>query len=458
MSDTVAVVGGGITGLSAALTLSRALPPDVGVTVIEARDRLGGVIRTDHAGGALIEAGPDWFVTHRPEAVELCTDLGLEGDLVAPAVSGIQIWSRGQLRPLPDGFVRGIPSSARDILGCDHLSLAGRVRALADLGWPRRLANGDRSIGDFVRRRFGREVLERLVDPILAASRSGAADEMSLAAGAPEIDAAARSRRSVMRALSANREAGPAPGFLGIRGGMQRLIDALRKELRAAEVRTGTAVVGLAGGDTGYAVKVADGSRLTARGVVLAVPAYAAAALLTELDAEAARLLGGIEYAPAGVIGLVYPPGAVTVPAGPSGFLVPSSEKRVLAACAWFSSKWRHSTPPHGGTVVRCFVGGGGLELPDDDLAGAVQAELAAAAGIDADPGTVHIVRWDRALPVYAVGHLDRVAAVRRALRRHRRLAVAGAGYEGSGLPACIAAGREAALGIAATLNDTVRR
>jgi oxygen-dependent protoporphyrinogen oxidase len=449
LTTTVAVVGGGITGLTAALTAMRS---GSRVVLIEAAERLGGKIRTDSVAGAHVEAGADWFVTNRPEALELCRELGLEDELVPPAVGGVHVWSRGRLRPFPTGFVRGIPTSAGAVLRCDFLSWSGRLRALADLAWPRRLTGDDLSIGEFVRRRFGREVLERLVDPMLAASRSGAADDMSLAAGAPEIDSAARSHRSVMRALGGNIETDS--GFVGLRGGMQQLIDALQRALGAADVRTGTQVVGLAKTGGGYALELADGEAIVADGVILAVPAFAVASLLGEVSAEAAAVLRTIDYAPAVVVGLVYDSANLAVPREASGFLVPSSDRRVLTAAAWFSAKWPHAAPPDGGTVIRCFAGDAALGLDDGDLVAAIRSELGEIAGIHVDPRAAHVVRWERALPLYTVGHLTRVAAARDALSDYPGLAIAGAGYEGSGLPACIAQGQDAARRVVGTISE----
>ena len=443
MTTTVAVVGGGITGLTAALTATRLLPAGSRVVLLEAHDRLGGKIRTDVVDGAEVEAGPDWFVTQRPEALDLCAELGLADDLVAPAVGGVHVWSRGQLKPWPSGFVRGIPTSAGRVLACDYLSLPGRVRALADLAWPRRLTGDDVSIGAFVRRRFGHEVLDRLVDPMLAASRSGAADEMSLAAGAPEIDAVARAHTSVMRALRA--DPGGGPGFAGLTGGMERLVDALRQVLGDAEIRTRARAESVVRTSRGYTLELAGGEAVDADGVVLAVPSFEAAKLLRALSAEASAALRTIDYAPAVVVGLVYGPGDVRAPDDASGFLIPTSDRRVLTAAAWFSSKWPHAAPPDGGSVVRCFAGEAALDLDDGDLVDSLRVELATIAGVSATPRATHVVRWERALPLYAVGHLTRVEAARRALEAHPGLAVAGAGLEGSGLPACIAQGRAAA-------------
>jgi protoporphyrinogen/coproporphyrinogen III oxidase len=455
VSRTFVVVGGGITGLSAAYELTLRARRGDRILLVEATGRLGGKIRTDTIGGALVEAGPDWFVTRQPAALELCEELGLGEDIVAPSIMGVRIWSRGKLRPLPPGFVRGVPGSPLAVLRSRHLSPVGAVRALGDLVLPGRLSGPDISIGALIRRRFGAEVLERLVDPMLAASRSGHAGDMSLAAGAPEIDEVARSNRSVMLALRRSarspegQEGHPKGAFVGVRGGMQRLVDTLVNRLAEAEIRTGARVEEVSSGPGGGYVVVLPGGPLEADGVVLAVPAPAASSLLRNLSPRAAEELEGIVYASVAVIGLVYDPGVVAVPPDVSGWLVPSSEGRLLTGCAWFSGKWPHSAPPDGGEVLRCFAGraAGDPATGHDDaeLVRRACAEIEDVIGLTARPRAWAVARWDDALPQYAVGHLDRMARVEHHLEHHRGLIIAGAGYRGSGLPDCIAGGRAAA-------------
>jgi oxygen-dependent protoporphyrinogen oxidase len=458
----IAVIGGGITGLSAAYELATIAPPQARLLLFEASGRLGGKVRTDAVDGVLTEAGPDSFLVREPWARELCDKLGLGDDLVAPAVFGAAILHRGRLRRLPEGFAYGMPSRPLGALRTGLLSPLGALRAAGDLFLPGPLRGPDVSIGDFVRRRFGRQVLERLVDPLLAGTRAGTPDGLGLAAAAPPIDALARRHRSVIAGLHAARRAGELesgpPPFLGIRGGMQRLTDELSRALASrVDTRTNAAVASVKATADGFSLTTAAQETLTAAGIVIAVPAFAASPLLGELDAGAARELRAIEHASVAVVTLVYSPGSFETLRGISGILVPSSEGRTIAAATFFDTKWPHAAPSDGRRIVRCVIGRSGthpaLELADDALAARAHADLRDALGIVAEPIGSLVVRWERGLAQYSVGHLERISRVERALSRHGAVALPGSGYRGSGLPDCIRQGRDAARRVLGALE-----
>ena len=443
---TVAVVGGGIAGLVAARTLVRAR---LRVVVFEADARLGGKIRTDRLEGRVAEAGPDSFLVREPDAERLCADLGV-GDLVSPAAFGAHVWWRERLRALPEGYVLGVPASPLAALRSGILSPRGVGRALGDLFMPGPLEGPDISVGALIRRRFGEEVLQRLVDPVLAGTRAGDPDDMSLAAAAPQIDAAARSHRSVLVGLmrAGGSAAARAPRFRAPRAGMGTVVDALSDELAGrADLHLGCAVQAIDRSASGYALR-AGTERVLADGVVVAVPAFAAAKLLAPVSRVAARELSGIAYASIALVSLVYPPGAGTLPPTGSGILVPSSERRLIAGCTWTSRKWHHLAPRDGALSLRCFVGRAGnhpgLELDDHQLVRSADGELRAALRLRAGPRASSVVRWRDAIPQYSVGHNARVDRVERALG-DQPLALAGAAYRGSGLPECIRQGEAAA-------------
>jgi oxygen-dependent protoporphyrinogen oxidase len=450
MTPPLVVIGGGITGLVAAQTLVRRAPRGTSIVLVDEGDRLGGKIRTHRLDGAAIEAGPDWFLTRGDVLRLLCKDLGIESQIVEPAASGALIWSRDGFVPVPAGFVRGVPASVGGLLASGQLSIAGRLRGLGDLVLSGPLRGPDISVGALVRRRFGHELLGRLVDPIMAASRSGAVDDLSLAAAAPEIDAAARGSRSVMRGLK-RVISGPNEGplFAGLAGGMDTLVRALAEDLGATEVRLGERLVSVEERESGYELGFATGVTLEAAGLVLALPAPVAGKVLEPLDVRLADEIGSIRYAGAAVVSLVYPRGAVVAPRDASGFLVPSDECRLVTACAWYSSKWANARPRDGSFVVRCFAGRSpedpALRLSEADLVDRVANEFSLATGVQASPRSAFVNRDQHALPVYEVGHLDKVKVIETLVARHPRLALAGASYRGSGLTDCVAGGRAAA-------------
>jgi oxygen-dependent protoporphyrinogen oxidase len=309
---------------------------------------------------------------------------------------------------------------------------------------PGPLSGPDVAVGPFIRKRFGSEVLERMVDPILAGTRAGDPDKLSLSACMPQIDQAARAKRSVMSGLP--RASGPPP-FLAPKGGMSRLIDALAASLEDTDVRMNQPVRAVHPGADGYRLTLDDGE-IDARSLVLAVPAPAAADLVHDFAPDAAQGLRELTHASVAAVTLVYPSGALTLPSGTSGFLVPNEAGRLLSAGTWWSLKWPDSTPPDR-TVVRAFVGrsSGDAAVEDDDEALIEKAarEIARLVGTRAGhvAGAVH--RWPKGLPQYEVGHAERIEGIERALYPHPGVILAGADYRGTGIPDCVRQGRAAA-------------
>ncbi|MGH2747254.1 MAG: protoporphyrinogen oxidase [Actinomycetota bacterium] len=452
----VAVVGGGIAGLVATRKLVRS---GLNVSLLEESDRLGGKIATEAVDDVEIDAGPDSFLARDPAAVELCRDLGLGDQLVSPAVFGAYVWLGRDLRKVPAGFPYGLPVAPAAAWRTGVLTARGAARAAADLVLPNRLSDSDVSIGEFVRSRFGDEALERLVDPLLAGTRAGRADDISLRAATPQIDALARSDRSVIRAVRRERrrgrlESGPPP-FLAVKGGIVRVVDRLQDELEGkADVHAGRRVTRVGVERGRYRLETTDGS-IVSDAVILAVPAFVAANLLEEALPDAAALLARVEYASVAVATLVFPPRSFAPPRGGSGFLVPSGAGRTVAACTWYSTKWPHAAPVDGRQIVRAFVGraagDGALAASDDELIARVAGELHDAMGFAEPPVARALTRWERALPQYAVGHAERMDEIEALLPP--AMAVAGAGYRGSGLPDCIRQAQQAAAHIRATLE-----
>ena len=450
--ETIAVIGGGITGLVAARALANYAVPTTKVVLYEATDRLGGKIRTESFAGGTIEAGPDSFLAREPEAVDLCRELGLEDELISPEVFGAALWAGDELHRFPADTFFGLPATPAAALKARVLSPAGRARALGDLVVSGPLTAKDISVGDFVTRRFGAEVLERLVDPLLAGTRAGRTDEMSLAAALPHIDALARKHRSVMRALARERRTQPnlsgPPPFLGIRGGMKRLVDALVNEISPAiELATGTPIESIRRVHNGYELRL-KGRDVHVDAVLITTPAFDAARLVGELSPRAAEQLRTIEYASLASVSLFYPDAQFSVPENTSGVLVSSKSHRTISGCTWWSMKWPEASRQ--GQVVRCFVGRSSEADPttvaDEELISRCSDEVSALVNSTARPRESSVTRWPLGLPQYSVGHLDRVRTIEQALSEHDRIAVAGAAYRGSGLPDCIKQAEKAAL------------
>lgn len=482
----VVVVGGGIAGLAAAWELT-GRAPDAPVVVLEAADRVGGKILTGVIGGRAVDLGADAFVARRPEGRALCAQLGLQDDLVAPGRRGASVFARRRLRSLPAGLALGVPTRLRPLALSGICSPAGVARAATDKlkvapRRNRRFGDADRSVGDIVGT-LGTEVVERLADPLIGGIHAGSVRSMSAAAVFPPLLAAAARGGSLMRALQAEWPDSNAPStepvFLTPSGGMEQMVDVLAARLAGSgvEVRTGAAVRSLRpAATTGagrFEVGMADGTDLDAAGVILAVPAGAAAALLGDLDEEAAALVGAVAYASVALVTMRVAGSDVEVPAEGTGFVVPRAEGRFITACTWMCAKWPHLRV-EGEVLLRASVGrygdDAGASLPDADIVARTLDDLGAIAALRGEPLQVCVTRWPSSFPQYTVGHLQRVAAVEKAVAAVAGgagvaggasgpggLALAGAALHGVGIPACIASGRRAAGMVLSSLGAPLR-
>jgi oxygen-dependent protoporphyrinogen oxidase len=457
---TVVVVGGGITGLVAARDLALA---GAAVTLVEP-DHLGGKLRSSPFAGGLLDEGADAFLARVPEGVELCAELGLDGDLVAPAARRAYVWSREALRLLPEAQVLGVPTDLDELAASGIVSPDGVERARQDLVTPWVASAGDVAIGELLRARLGDEVVDRLVDPLVGGINAGDTDRLSLAATTPQLDAAARSGLgSLIEACRIQRAAvadPTAPVFYAPRGGMAALAAATAEDARArgAEMVTGRAV-GLERERGGWRVALEGGRALQAHGVVIATPAGVAAGLLRPHAPEAAASLAAIPYASVALLAVAVDRSGVDRELDGSGYLVPRVERRTITACSWTSAKWPHLA--EGATVVlRASVGRDGDDraesLGDGALVQAVLADLRDTMALRGEPSEVRVSRWPGSLPQYRPGHLDRVAAMEAELtQRIPTVVVTGAALGGLGVPACIRQGRAAAGRVLSALDPT---
>jgi oxygen-dependent protoporphyrinogen oxidase len=452
----VAVIGGGIAGLAAAWELVSG--PDPAEVVVFEPDNLGGKIAGSDFAGHHLDMGPDAFIARVPEGIALCRELGIESELVAPEAGRALLWVGGRLRPFPDGLVLGVPTRLGPLVGAGLLTPAGLVRAGLDLVLPASPGNGDVAIGELVSRRFGRQVAERVVDPLLGSIHAGNIDHLSTEATAPQLSAAARRHRSLLIGLRRGASSTTGPMFLTPRSGMSRLVQALISGLKDRGVHfEPTAVTRLARLGTGR-VDVDPGGSFA--GAVLATPAAATAILVRPTSPVTASELDTIRTASVVLVTLAYPAGALPIPEGSSGFLVPRGEGRLMTACSFASAKWPHWSDGQT-TILRVSAGRDGdlraLELDDRTLVERLHDELVAALGASGGPIEARVSRWPNAFPQYDVGHLDRVSRIEQRLAADvPEVVLAGASYLGSGIPACIRSGRRAASVLAARFQPGV--
>lgn len=450
----IVVVGGGISGLSAALALR---DRGVEVVLVERDRRLGGVVRTDRMGGFLVEGGPDSLLSFKPAGLAMIDRLGLRGELVQtrPGGAGTFILHRARLVPLPEGMTMLVPTQYRAIATTPLLSTLGKLRMLLDLVVPSRRDDADESVGAFVRRRLGREVFENLAEPLVSGIYSGDADHLSVLSTMPRLRQAEREHGGIVRAAIAQRRAGatasgPGPRltpFVTLAGGMGRLVEAMGDALAGCDVRVGDAVVKVSRDDGEYRLAVESGDTLVADGVVLATPAQVSAGLLEPLAPELAAELRQIPYGSSVSVALGYAAESLAARAG-RGFLVPRSEQRVIRAVTWSSEKF-DGRAPAGCALLRVVVGRPGeewwRESTDAEVINRVRAELRDILGIDAAPVMTRVYRWMDAMPQYVVGHADRVARIDRLAAALPGIVLTGSALRGVGIPDGIAAGQAAA-------------
>ncbi len=483
------VVGGGIAGLAAAWELATGDHdggPGPEVQLLEAEGRLGGSLRSAEFAGRTVDLAADAFVARRPEATDLCTELGLAGELVAPGASGASVWARGRLRPLPDGLNLGVPTRWGALARCGILTPAESLRVAKDLVKPHfgaRHVVGDEAVGAIVETRLGRPVVERMVDPLVGGINAGTVDDLSAAATFPYLLAASLQPGSLMRRMRHGRgDDAPAPGgerppvFWSLTSGTAGLAGHLAAELerRGVRLRTGVSLEAIrrpashSGAHNGSGparwqldVRCEGPEVVDADGIVLAVPADVAAVQLALHAPEAAGLLSTIEYAPVAVLTLAFPVGAIHAPMTGTGFLVPRSETidhapPLVTAGTYLSRKWPHLARPDD-ELIRVSVGRFGDArhqlLDDGQLVDAVLAELAHLLDVRHRPTDWMVTRFDRAFPQYHVGHLIRVARIEQGVAALDGVEVAGAAYRGVGIPACIGGGREAARRLLRSLS-----
>ncbi len=480
--ERVVIVGGGVTGLTAAYALGK-LAPDLEVLVVEGGPRLGGNVVTVQHNGFLIDGGPDSWVATKPHATELVKELGLGDELIEtiPENRRVYIAHEGRLHPMPEGVQLGIPTEVMPLAVSELFTWDAKLRMGLELAVPRKdwYEGADESVASFLQRRFGDQLADRLAGPLLAGIFAGNADDISVRAAFPQLVEAEKKYGSLIRAMRAMKAArlaaqakaaaqskggkkGAAPvggsGFLTLKRGMGDLVLNLAHRV-SAEVRLGTKVESIQKTDPDdprgrFRVFLRGAGRIFADHVLFTGPAHAARATLSSVEPELETALHGLDYASTATAFLAFKRKDVDHTLDAAGYIVPRSSGRAALACTWVGSKWEHRVPG-GHALVRLFFGGDGREhilaLPDDELADLARRELEIFVPLKGKPVFSKVFRYTKASPQPRIGHLSCMAKVNELLARHPGLYLAGNGYDGVGIPECVRQARGKAQAIASS-------
>jgi len=449
----IAVIGGGISGLAAVHRLVELGVPSSQITLIEGSGRLGGTLETRHRDGFLLERGPDSFISEKPEAVALAKRLGLESRLIETNDQYRRsfIVRDGRLRAVPEGFQLLAPSRVWPFITTDIFSLTGKLRMAAELLLPRENGKQDESLASFVRRRLGREALERMAQPMVGGIYTADPETLSLRATLPRFLEMERKHRSLILAMMRQGQKAGTSGaryslFLSFDRGMEVLVDVLAEVV--PNVRLNTLVEELSFDSRTWRINTESGESFEADAVCLAVPAYTAGKLLDNVNPQLASRLNAIKYASTATINFAYPRAAIGHPLNGFGFVVPFIEKRSLIACTFSNVKFA-GRAPEDHVLLRAFAGGAlqpdVFALDESTLVARIEADLRELLKIDRKPLFTEVAKWGRSMPQYEVGHLDRVQAIENEAGGLRGLALAGNAYRGAGIPDCIRSGERAA-------------
>ena len=466
----IVVVGAGIAGLACAYKIRELAALEhrsVEVTLVESSDRLGGVIATKSTRDFVVELGPDSFISEKPWALQLCQRLGIEGELVQTNTLNRSTFvvCDGELLPLPAGFLLLAPTQVWSFVNSSLFSFRGKLRMALDLLMPRGKVLEDESLGSFVRRRLGKEALERVAQPLVGGIYTADPEHLSLAATMPRFLEMEKNYRSVIYALwKQQRQAagksrfssGPRWSlFVSLKGGMERLVEKLNEALSGVTINKNCSVTEIrhardvhSGRPPRWEVEIRENKNLLADGVVLATPSYVAAECLRPLSASLSERLFSITYNSSATVNFAYPRGAISQRLDGFGFVVPKRENRKILAATFSSMKYPNRAP-EGSVLLRTFLGGALqpelLRLDDANLIKAAQEEIAALMGVTANPEFATLARWPKAMPSYGIGHLNLVQEIESRLEGLSGIALAGAAYRGVGIPDCVRSGELAA-------------
>jgi len=466
----IAIIGAGIAGLSTAYYLSKLSQQGgqrLDITFLEKEGRLGGSLLTERADGFLMEGGPDCFISEKPWALKLCKELGLEQEVVGTnqEVRRTFILWGGQLHEIPEGFMLLAPTSLWPFVRSSLFSLPGKARMGLDLILPRKKSDTEESLAAFVRRRLGREALERIAEPLVAGIHAGDPETMSLQSTFPRFIDLEGEHRSLIWGMRQRKKQfvhirARYTMFITLRDGMEGMVTALEQALPHGIISLGGEVVGIekiqtkSGGKPFYRLQTKGKKKtLEADAVVLAAPAFASSRLLQGIAGDIADQLNTIPYVSTATVNLAYERSQIGHPLDGYGFVVPRLEGRQIMA-ATFSSVKFPGRAPKGKALLRCFVGGAKNEelvaWGDDKLTTAVKEDIAEILNIEGEPQHIRIFRWEKAMPQYTVGHEEKLSRIEGGLSKHPGLFLTGSAYRGIGISDCVHQGEliaEAVLG-----------
>ncbi|MGG4497899.1 protoporphyrinogen oxidase [Brevibacillus reuszeri] len=459
----ITIVGGGITGLTAAFYLQREIEAKglpIRFQLIEEQDRLGGKIKTWRHEGFVIEQGPDSFLERKTSAAQLAADLGQKDDLVRNSTGQAYIWHKDKLVAIPEGAVMGVPTRLMPFVSTDLISWPGKIRAAADLILPATEGNKDISVGDFFRRRLGDEVIENLIQPLLSGVYSGDIDKLSLLASFPQFAQLEKQHRSLILAMKHSRPQSSGQGkpkgiFLTLKNGLESLVEGIEKSLPASSIQKETGVQELLKKeDGGYTLVLKNGQQIETDAVLFTVP-HAVAEPLLRPYASVPSLPQAKPHMVA-TIAMAFGENAVDVGMEGTGFIVPRHSGAKITACTWAHRKWPHTTPANK-VLLRSFVGKAGeqsfMQQTDEEVLDVVLHDLRKIMSIPKQPDFYKVTRLQNAIP-YVVGHLDWVRDVKGKIQSSLPgVLLAGASYSGVGVPDCIDQGKKAVSELIATVG-----
>jgi protoporphyrinogen/coproporphyrinogen III oxidase len=454
----IAIIGGGISGLSAAFTLEkhRSGGASLEYVLFDSAPRLGGVLVTERVDGCLVEAGPDSFLTEKPWASELCREVNLGDQLIGSndADRKTYILVKGKLVVIPDGLMFMVPTKITPTVLSPLFSTSAKIRMAREWFHPPRKADADETVASFVERHYGPEMVDRLADPLLSGVYGGEASQLSVRAVLPRFAEMEARHGSLGRAMLAARKKlsnasnTPAkPLFTSLKDGMQQLVDAVVSRLPAPALQSSASVQRVQRQNGGWVISAGYASD-EFDAVIVATPAQAAADLLGMASTELSSELGSIRYTSSVTVNLGYGRSVrASLPPG-FGFLVPRSEGKRMLAATFVHNKFPHRAPEDR-ALLRCFIGGARneqvLQAPDEEVVRIVREELQQIIGLTTDPLFTRVYRWKGAMAQYGVGHLERLQRIETLLQQLPGLALAGNGYRGIGVPDCVRSGSEAA-------------